>query len=145
MLKSGGYANKVAIVNLTERKIEYEELDDDTVMKYICCRGLGDWYFYRMGYNVEPFSPENPVIFMTGPLNGGIATMANRLPVVTRSPLTETIINSHVGGYMAPAMKWAGFDGVIVIGQSDKPVYLPLKVWISYDRGRHIIMGKRNY
>jgi len=60
---------------------------------------------------------------MTGPLTGSEANMSGRLAVVTKSPLTGTVTDSHMGGWSAARMRWAGFDGLIFNGKSDKPIY----------------------
>lgn len=78
----------------------------------------------------DPLGPENPLIFMTGPLSGMRLPTAARFTVSARSPLTGIWGESNVGGFFGPELKFAGYDGVIVIGRAAAPVYLLL------DRGR---------
>ena len=61
---------------------------------------------------------------MTGPVTGSRSSMSGRLCVVTKSPLTGTVTDSHMGGWTAARLKWAGIDNIIFTGKSDKPVYL---------------------
>ncbi len=61
---------------------------------------------------------------MTGPVTGSRSSMSGRLCVVTKSPLTGTVTDSHMGGWTAARLKWAGVDNIIFKGKSDKPVYL---------------------
>ena len=61
---------------------------------------------------------------MTGPVTGSRSSMSGRLCVVTKSPLTGTVTDSHIGGWTAARLKWAGMDNIIFSGKSDKPVYL---------------------
>src|SRR5690606_25556392 len=61
---------------------------------------------------------------MTGPISGSRSSMSGRLCVVTKSPLTGTVTDSHMGGWTAARLKWAGIDNIIFTGKSDKPVYL---------------------
>jgi aldehyde:ferredoxin oxidoreductase len=60
---------------------------------------------------------------MNGPLTGTQATMSGRIAVVTKSPLTDTVTDSHHGGWSGARLKWAGFDGLLFEGQADEPVY----------------------
>lgn len=124
-MKLGGYRNHEAWVDLTEGKVEYRELNEDDVRMYIGARGLGVKYMVdHKVYEADPFSEENMLAIMTGPLTGTRIHMSGRLCVVTRSPLTGTVTDSHMGGWTAARLKWAGFDNIIFTGKSDKPVYL---------------------
>jgi aldehyde:ferredoxin oxidoreductase len=119
----GGYANKIAKVDLTRGKIEYNKPKEDDLRKYIGGRGLGVRYVFDNGPKVEPFSEENILCFMTGPLVGSDVTMSGRMAVVTKSPLTGTVTDSHHGGWSGARLRWAGFDGLIFKGRAKKPVY----------------------
>ncbi len=119
----GGYANRVAHVDLTTGTVEYKPIPEEWAKKYVGARGLGVRYVFENGI-VDPDSPENILVFMNGPLTGSAANMSGRLAVCTRSPLTGTVIDSHIGGWSAARLRWAGFDGIVVKGASDKPVYL---------------------
>ena len=118
-----GFNNRVARVDLSSGKVEYEKLNKDDVRKYVGARGLGVKYVLDNGPEVEPFSPDNLLCFMTGPLSGTEVKMSGRMAVVTKSPLTGTVTDSHIGGWTAAKLKWAGLDGVLFTGKSDEPVY----------------------
>lgn len=121
----GGYRNHEAWVNLTDGVVEYRKLNEADAVKYVGARGLGVKYMVdNKIYNAEPFSPENMLAVMTGPLTGTRIVMSGRLCTVTRSPLTGTVTDSHMGGWTAARLKWAGFDNLIFTGKSDAPVYL---------------------
>jgi aldehyde:ferredoxin oxidoreductase len=119
----GGYCNRVAWIDLAGGNIEYKEIKEDDARKYIGGRGLGVKYVFDNGPQVEPLSAENILCVMTGPLTGTDASMSGRLAVVTKSPLTGTITDSHMGGWTGAKLRWAGFDGLVFKGKSDKPVY----------------------
>jgi len=119
----GGYANRVGHVDLTAGKITYEPIPEEWAHKYIGARGVGVKYVFENGPQVDPLSPENIICFMNGPLTGTAVNLSGRMAVVTRSPLTGTIVDSHHGGWSAARLRWAGFDGLIFKGKSDKPVY----------------------
>ncbi len=121
----GGYRNHEAWVNLSEGAIEYRKLNETDLKRYVGARGLGVKYMVdHKVYDAEPFSPENMLAVMTGPLTGTRVHMSGRLCTVTRSPLTGTVTDSHMGGWTAARLKWAGFDNLIFTGKSEEPVYL---------------------
>jgi aldehyde:ferredoxin oxidoreductase len=122
-----GYAGKILRVDLSRNEVWFEPLPEESVLKrFIGGKGLGLWYLFNsIDGNVSPFDPANPLIFMTGPLTG--------LPVPCGNNTTAVSINgdtgyttgaSHTHGYFGPNLKKAGFDGIIVTGKSENPVYL---------------------
>lgn len=122
----GGFANRVAHVDLTAGTVSYQPIPEDWARKYIGARGLGVKYVFENGPQVDPLSPDNILCFMNGPLTGSEANMSGRQAVVTKSPLTGTVTDSHIGGWSAARMRWAGFDGLVIKGKAEKPVYLVL-------------------
>ena len=119
----GGYANKLARIDLTTSDIKYEALNEEDVRKYAGGRGLGVKLLLDNGPEVEPLSPDNILCVMTGPLTGTAARMSGRLCVVTKSPLTNTCADSHMGGWTGARLKWSGFDGLVFKGKAPKPTY----------------------
>jgi len=120
----GGYANRLAWVDLTAGKVEFKPVPEDLARKYIGGRGLGVKFVFDNGPKVDPLSPENLLCFMNGPLTGSEANMSGRMAVVTKSPLTGTVTDSHHGGWSAARLRWSGYDGLIFKGKSPKPVYV---------------------
>ena len=120
----GGYANKIARINLTDGTVAYEPINEEDALKYIGARGLGVKFVFDNGPQVEPLSPDNILCFMNGPLTGTDANMSGRMAIVTKSPLTGTVTDSHHGGWSAARLKWAGFDGLVFKGKAEKPVYI---------------------
>lgn len=123
----GGYHNKVAWVDLDTGTIRYEGIREEDARKYVGGRGLGVKYVYDNGPGVEPLSPRNLLCVMTGPLTGTPVNMSGRLAVVTRSPLTGTVTDSHMGGFTAAKLRWAGFDGLVFRGRAARPTYALVK------------------
>ncbi|HBY07547.1 MAG TPA: aldehyde ferredoxin oxidoreductase, partial [Chloroflexi bacterium] len=119
----GGYANRIAWVDLTGGQVEYEPVPEDLALKYIGGRGLGVKFVFDNGPQVDPLSPDNILCFMNGPLTGSEANMSGRMAVVTKSPLTGTVTDSHHGGWSAARLRWSGFDGLVFKGKAEKPVY----------------------
>ena len=126
-----GWTGKLLRVNLTEGTITTEALRKPWAEEYIGARGLGSKYLYEeVDPAVDPLSPENKIIFATGPLTGTLATSGGRYNVVTKGPLTGTIAASNSGGYWGPELKYAGYDMIIIEGKAAEPAYL----WIFNDR-----------
>ena len=122
------WIGQVLRVNLTDATIKKEKLDPALLQNYIGARGLGSKLFMdEVNPQVDPLSPENKIIFMTGPLTGTLAASGGRYNVVTRGPLNGTIAASNSGGSFGPELKYAGYDGIIFEGKAEKPVYL----WIN--------------
>jgi len=119
----GGYANQIAWVDLTAAEVEIKPIPEELALAYIGGRGLGVKFVFDNGPHVDPLSPDNLLCFMNGPLTGSEANMSGRMAVVTKSPLTGTITDSHHGGWSAARLRWAGFDGLVFKGKADKPVY----------------------
>ncbi|WP_254766931.1 aldehyde ferredoxin oxidoreductase family protein [Salinilacihabitans rarus] len=123
MTELGGFQDRVARVDLGEGSVGYESIDDEDAEKYIGARGLGVKYVFEQGPDVDPLGPDNLLAFVNGPLSGTQTTMSGRIAVVTKSPLTGTVTDSHHGGWSGARLKWSGFDGLLFEGQADDPVY----------------------
>jgi aldehyde:ferredoxin oxidoreductase len=123
-MELGGYANRVAHIDLTDGTVDNRPIPADWARKYIGARGLGVRYVFENGAQVDPLAPENLLCFMNGPLTGTAANMSGRLAVVTKSPLTGTVTDSHQGGWSAARLRWAGFDGLVISGCAKAPVFL---------------------
>ena len=138
----GGFANHTAHVDLSSVSIEYKGIPEDWARKYIGARGLGVKYVFENGPAVDPLSPDNLLCFMNGPMTGTAANMSGRLAVVTKSPLTGTVTDSHMGGWSGARMRWAGFDALFFKGKADKPVYAYLEDGMLELRDASKVWGK---
>lgn len=122
------YNGKIARINLTTGEIKTEALDMELAEKFIGGRGLGTKMLYDEGIaKVEPLSPENKLIYITGPMTGTKSPTAGRYMVVTKSPLTGMIACSNSGGKWGGKLKYAGWDAVIVEGKAEKPSYINIE------------------
>lgn len=120
-----GWTGKIIRVNLKNGSIKLEGLYEEAAKNYLGARGLGTKIFAdEVDPKVAPLSPENKLIFMTGPLTGTLASCPGRYEVIAKAPLTGTIGASNSGGHFGPELKFAGYDGIIFEDKSDKPVYL---------------------
>jgi len=121
----GGYTSKILRIDLGNGSFSLEKPDDTVLRDYIGGEGLGTHYLYHeVAPGTDPLGPGNRIIFMTGPVTGTLAPTSGRHSVTTLSPLTGCQNTSHAGGYWGTQLKLAGYDGIIVQGQSKEPVYL---------------------
>jgi aldehyde:ferredoxin oxidoreductase len=119
------WAGKILRVNLTAGTVTAEPLNMAWARDYLGSRGLASKYLVEeIDPKVDPLSPENKIIWSTGPLTGTMASTGGRYTVVTKGPLTGAIACSNSGGYWGAELKMAGWDMVIFEGKSPKPVYL---------------------
>jgi aldehyde:ferredoxin oxidoreductase len=124
-----GYAGKLLEVNLSTEKIKEVRLDDDILKDYIGGRGLATKILWdRLGNKWEktdPLGSENILLFLTGPLTGYFP--GGRTCVSGKSPQSNGVVGSTVGGEFGVELRCAGYDGIIVTGEAKKPVYLFIK------------------
>jgi aldehyde:ferredoxin oxidoreductase len=122
------WAGKILRVNLTTGSVKSEPLNMQWARDYVGSRGLGSKYLINeIDPKVDPLSPENKIIWATGPLTGTMASTGGRFTVITKGPLTGAIACSNSGGYWGAELKMAGWDMVIFEGKSPKPVYLSIQ------------------
>ncbi len=130
-----GYYGKLLEVNLSTGKIEKTRIPDSDIQNFLGGRGLGAKILYdRLKPGTDPLSPENILMFLTGPFVGYPIPSSSRTCVVTKSPRTSpvekiyehssTLSYANMGGFFGPELKFAGYDGLLVSGKSDKPVYI---------------------
>lgn len=123
-----GYMGKTLLVDLGTCTIESRDLPREWYDDFIGGEGLAIRLFHEyMDPEREPFDPEAPILFATGPLNATKAPACGRMVVVFRSPATGTLGISNVGGHFAPALKRAGWDILLVKGKAEKPVWLRIE------------------
>jgi len=120
-----GYMGTILRVDLATGAIAKEPLNLKDAKDYIGARGLGTKIFCdEVDPKVDALSPENKLIFMTGPLTGTFAGCSGRYEVIAKAPLTGTIGAANSGGHFGPELKFAGYDGVIFENAAKEPVYL---------------------
>lgn len=124
----GGYTGKFIRVDLDNRRMTLQEINPEILRKYIGGSGLGARLLYdETTSDTNALSPENVLLFLTGPLTGSMAPTSGRHNVVAKSPLTQAWGESEVGGSWGAKLKQAGYDGVVFLGRSEKPVVLVIQ------------------
>lgn len=121
-----GWTGKILDIDLSTRRIT--TLDTHAYSeRFIGGIGIGQkLYWDRMVGPRDAFDPDNPLILMTGPLAGTTAPAAPRISVCGKSPCVqpETFVHASIGGFFPAELKRAGFDGMVLTGRAEKPLYL---------------------
>ncbi len=122
-----GYAGKYLYVDLPNGKIEVREYDRSLAENYLGGNGFGTRLLWEnVGPEADALAPENLLIFSTGPLCGTVVPNPGRMEVIGKSPLTGIYGDANTGGFLGPEFKFAGWDAVVITGQSPQPVYLAI-------------------
>lgn len=123
-----GYMGKLLRVNLTSGSVKVETPKQEVLRNFLGGRGLGVKILYdELKPNTDPLSPDNKMIFATGPLTGTRAPSSGFYCVITKSPATGAILTTLSGGQFGHMLKCTGFDAIVIEGKSAKPIYL----WIN--------------
>jgi len=143
---SFGYNGKILEVDLTERKFSEREFTDGDARKYLLGSGLSAKIYHDEGdLSLDPLSPESPLIILCGLLTGTTAPTGCKLSVCGKSPLTGIWNEATVGGHFPNELKSTGYDGLIIKGKADRPVYLFINNGIKEIRDAAFIWGKDTY
>ncbi|HJW84970.1 MAG TPA: aldehyde ferredoxin oxidoreductase family protein [Anaerolineae bacterium] len=114
-------------VDLTRGSLRDEQVDPDLARDYVGGSGLAARLLWdRLAPDVDPLGPDNPLLFITGPLTGTAGPANGRFTVCARSPATRLWGEANCGGFWGTELRFAGYDGVLVNGRATAPVY----VWI---------------
>ena len=124
---AGGYNGKFLLVNLSSGECRDFSIDSKELGKYIGGSCLAAKLLLdRYDLSVDPLSPGNPLMIMTGPLVGTGFPGTSRFTVCSKSPQTGIWAESACGGTLGPDLKRAGYDGVVIEGRADSPVCLSI-------------------
>ncbi len=118
---------KLLRIDLTNQRIREEKIDDKALRRFIGGRGLGAYLALKeIPAGIDPFSPENKVYILTGPIVGTAAIETGRYHVVAKSPLTGILGDANSGGQFGPWLRFAGYDGLVLEGKSEDPVWISI-------------------
>ena len=142
----GGYTGKILEINLSNGKIETKSIKEEDQRKFLGGSGLAAKILFDFfDTKVDPLSPENPLIVMTGPIVGTQFPGTSRFAVCGKSPLTGIWGEGTCGGNFGPELKFAGIDGIIFKGASSTPVYLIIEDDKIEIRDAKDLWGMDNY
>jgi len=121
-----GWKGTILRIKLSNNKVVKQDLPRNWARDYIGCRGINSKILYdETKPRMDPFSPENKLIFGTGPLDGTPFGMG-RMSISTKSP-RYTLAEGGIGGFFGPELKFAGYDHIVIEGKAKKPTY----IWID--------------
>ncbi len=122
------YKGRVLRIDLSAGTTAVEPLNMAWAEKYLGGKGLLLRYLWEeVEPKMDPWSPQAPLILMTGPFAGTTVSTASRLVVGCKSPITGILNDSYVGGSFAPELKFAGYDAVIIKGKAAEPTIVVIK------------------
>ena len=134
---ANGYFGVILDIDLSTGTIQKKAVPNSDLASFIGGRGLGMkilWDRLKDKPGLDPLSPDNPLMFMPGPFSGFPAPSSSRTCVVTKSPMTSpvkskfkhssTLSYANMGGFFGPEIRFAGYDGIVITGKANSPVYL---------------------
>ncbi len=120
-----GYAGHTVEINLTTGQVTKTPLPEDLARDYIGGRGfVARLLWERISRGTDPFGPQNLLITATGPMSGHLVPASGKTHFGTKSPATGGYADSNMGGHFGPALKYAGYDVLILSGRASRPCYL---------------------
>ncbi|MCF8129901.1 MAG: aldehyde ferredoxin oxidoreductase family protein [Deltaproteobacteria bacterium] len=123
-----GYNGTILRVDLSKKSISEEHPPEVVYRKYMGGSALALYYMLKeLKPGIDPLSPENILVFMSNVTSGIPSPGLTRFTIAARSPLTGAFGEAEAGGFWGPELKMAGFDGIIINGRSEDPVYLWIK------------------
>jgi len=125
-MKYKPYMGKILSIDLSTESYEIIETPKNILEEYIGGKGLGVKLYQKyIEPDTKPLSPDNVIFYLTGPLTGTLAP-AFRSCLVTRSPLTNTWLDSYFGGHFGQEIKYAGYDALIIKGKAERLTYITI-------------------
>ena len=119
-----GYAGKILEVDLTTHSTKTVEVTPDLAKKYLGGVGFAAHFLWsRVKPGTDPLGPDNLLMFMTGPMTGTGAS-GTRWSAAFKSPHTGAWAQTAMGGDIGPELKYAGWDGIVIEGKADRPVWV---------------------
>jgi aldehyde:ferredoxin oxidoreductase len=123
-----GYNGKILRVDLTNNSLTVEEPSEEFYRTYMGGSAMGLYYILKeMPKGADALGPDNVLTLMTGVTTGAAISGQSRINANAKSPISGGIGDSQGGGFFPAELKFAGFDGIVIKGRSEKPVYLWIK------------------
>ncbi|MBD3351880.1 MAG: hypothetical protein GF364_10380 [Candidatus Lokiarchaeota archaeon] len=115
----GSIRRHILHIDLSSKTSKVEIIPKNIYNLLLGGKGLGIYLLLRIPIGCDPLSKENDLILVTGPLTGTIAPCANKFGIVTKGPATGMFLDSYSSGNFGPAIKFAGYDAVVLHGKCD--------------------------
>jgi aldehyde:ferredoxin oxidoreductase len=138
-----GYCHRILRIDLKSESAIVEQLNPRLIDNYIGGRGFAAKFMYdEILPHTNPFSPDNRIYIFTGPINGTVVPYSSRFVIATKSPLTGTYTRTLSGGQFSAELKFAGYDGIVLEGNAQRPVYLHIQNGKASIKGAAHLWGK---
>ncbi|MCK4686863.1 MAG: aldehyde ferredoxin oxidoreductase, partial [Candidatus Lokiarchaeota archaeon] len=116
---------RIIHINLTKNTSSIQKIEESLFRKYLGGSGLAAKLLYnKLHPELPSLHPDSPLLFFSGLLTGTAVPTASKLSVCARSPLTGIWNEATVGGTWGAELKFCGYEGIIIRGKAEKPVYL---------------------
>ena len=123
-----GYKGQLLHIDLGKESYHSLSIPKEILIKYIGGRGLGaKLYWDLISPDANPLGQDNLFMVLTGPLSGTMGLGTGKHLIVSKSPATGGWLDSYSSGRMAPELKFAGYDGLIISGKADIPILITIK------------------
>lgn len=140
------FIGKILKIDLSSGEQSTIQISDETCKKYLGGRTLGAKLLVDyVPKGADPLSPECPFFLLTGPTTGTIVPSSGKYVIVGKSPLTGAFLDSYSSGYIAAELKYAGWDGLMIVGRSPVPCYIYIKDDVVEIRDASHIWGKDSF
>lgn len=135
------YFNNQLRISLSDATFQYEKIPEEVLSNYLGGVGYAAKVLYEeLKEGIDPLSPDNKLIFATGPLTSYQVPGGGSIEICFKSPLTNIWGESRCGGDFGPELKRAGYDYIILEGRSPQPVYLFIKDnHIEFRNAKHLL------
>ncbi len=123
-----GWQGRRLVVDLQRGETRVEEIRREDMRRFLGGRGLNTLELSRRAAaEAEPLGPENVLCFGAGLFTGTSVPSSGRLSVGARSPASGMLADANSGGFWSPELKYAGYDQLVILGRSPRPMYLLIR------------------
>lgn len=118
-------------INLTDNTTEEFSIPKEWERDFLGGASLAARILYPyLTKELDPLSPESPLLFLNGPLGGTNGPTTGRFVICGKGAATNLWAESNIGGFWGPELRKTGYDGLWITGKAQSPTYL----WIEGDR-----------
>jgi aldehyde:ferredoxin oxidoreductase len=141
-----GFFNQLLRIDLSHQKSTVEPIPESVLRSYLGGKGLGSYLLLKENpTHIDPFSPENRLIFTLGPLADTPFYGSSRYAVFTKSPQTGIYSESYSGGKITLSLSRTGYDAIIIEGKSKRPIFLEISDQEVVFHSASSLWGKETY
>lgn len=120
-----GYTGRIIYIDLSAQKFHIENFEENLARKFLGGNGFAVKILYdHLSPGVDPFSPQNMIVFAVGPITDTPLPSTSRGYVATKSPLNHLYFDSTFGGRFAITQKRTGFEAIVITGKAPQPTYI---------------------